>query len=223
MKIWQFFVFPHFMPQKRVRSRTSRGVLSARSYASPGKIKESHRMLLVADFEKTESYSRTAQNFGVHEGTVKLWVERFNCTGDVASPSPTRQPRVTTSDLMKVSLKLIDDAYRDLPYGISTWSELWREVKRRGFTCSITSLRNMLKNSKEKIVLRTALKTLFLSNNHKERRVQFATEVLQWSDAALENIIFCDEKKFTCKRSTRPTYLCRKSDPPKEQTGELEP
>ena len=81
----------------------------------------------------------------------------------------------------------------------------------------------MLKNSKEKIVLRTALKTPFLSNNHKERTVQFATEMLQWSDAALENIIFCDVKFFTCKRSTRPTYLYRKSDPPKEQTGELEP
>ena len=76
-----------FFPVSCLKSEFVQG-LPVVFYASPGKIMESHMMLLVADFEKTESYSRTAQNFGVHEGTVKLWVERFNCTGDVAGPSP---------------------------------------------------------------------------------------------------------------------------------------
>ena len=159
--------------------RTTGRNLSARSYSSPGKTKETHSMLFVADYEKTNSYSRTAQNFGVHEGTVKLWVERYNATGDVISPSPKRFPRVSIPDLKEVALKIIDEAYRDLTYGIANWSELWREVKRRGFTCSLNSLKNMLKKSKEKIILRTVKKVPFLTTNHKERRVQFATEMLE--------------------------------------------
>ena len=58
---------PHFTPQKRVCSRNSHGVLlNACSYALPGKIKEHQRILLVADFEKTQSYSRTYQSVWVH-------------------------------------------------------------------------------------------------------------------------------------------------------------
>ena len=73
----------------------------------------------------------------------------------MTSRSPKRLPRVSIPDLKEVVLKIIDAAYRDLPYGIANWSELWREVKRHGSTCSLNSLKNMLKKSKEKIILRT--------------------------------------------------------------------
>ena len=45
-------------------------------------------MLLVAEYERTGSYSATAQHFGVHENTVKRWVERFTLTGDVVNGIP---------------------------------------------------------------------------------------------------------------------------------------
>ena len=80
-------------------------------------------MLLVADYEPTQSFSRTSQNFGVHEGTVKRWVERHAATGDVESSISLRTSLVSTPLLKETALKLIDDSVREMTYGIPSWRE----------------------------------------------------------------------------------------------------
>ena len=67
----QFLCFlPLFMPQRRDFGRSPEHKHSERAYSSPGHIKASWRMLLVADYEATQSFSLTARNFQVHEATV---------------------------------------------------------------------------------------------------------------------------------------------------------
>ena len=80
-------------------------------------------MLLVAEYERTGSYSATAQHFGVHENTVKRWVERFTLTGDVLTASRERVSTVVTPAFLDVALKLVDEGY-NLVYGVESWSDL---------------------------------------------------------------------------------------------------
>ena len=210
------------MPQKRIRSRTSRGVLSDRSYSSPARVIPSHRMLLVSDYLETGSYSRTAQNFGVHENTVKRLVIRYENTGDVESSPISRPSPVSTPALHEAAIRLIDEGYRDLPYGIENWCALHRVVLFLGFQCSRPTLVNAMKS--HGMIMRTLKRKPALTDEHKRKRVHFCSEMLTWSDTQLRQIVFCDEKKFTCGRGrNKITYLCRKTDPAKEQQGELEP
>ena len=178
-------------------------------------------MLLVAEYERTGSYSATAQHFGVHENTVKRWVERFTLTGDVLTASRERVSTVVTPAFLDVALKLVDEGYRDLVYGVESWSDLLREIRSQGFTCSRRTLVDTLK--KQGVVLRTLRRRPSLTLEHKEKRLQFCKAMLEKSDAQLLHFVYCDEKKFTCGRGrSGRTYLCRSTDPHKEQRGELE-
>ena len=178
-------------------------------------------MLLVAEYERTGSYSATAQHFGVHENTVKRWVERFTLTGDVLTASRERVSTVVTPAFLDVALKLVDEGYRDLVYGVESWSDLLREIRSQGFTCSRRTLVDTLK--KQGVVLRTLRRRPSLTLEHKEKRLQFCKAMLEKSDAQLLHFVYCDEKKFTCGRGrSGRTYLCRRTDPHKEQRGELE-
>ena len=126
-----------------------------------------------------------------------------------------------TPELREAALKAIDEGVRDQPYGIRSWSELHRLIENLGFTCSRQTLTTHMKSYG--IVLRTVRKSPALTSVHKEKRVRFCEEMLTWSDAELSNIIWMDEKKFTCGKSGgHITYLCRKTDAPKEQQGELD-
>ena len=61
-----------------------------------------------------------------------------------------------------------------------------------------------------------------LTKEQKRKRVELCQELATWTPAQLEAIVWTDEKKFTCGGSRKITYLCRRSDPPKEHAGERE-
>ena len=99
---------------------------------------------------------------------------------------------------------------------------LHRVVLSLGFQCSRPTLVNAMKS--HGMIMRTLKRKPALTDEHKRKRVHFCSEMLTWSDTQLRQIVFCDEKKFTCGRGrNKITYFCRKTDPAKEQQGELEP
>ena len=202
------------MPRKRSRSMQNKGSLSDRAYSSPGHTKYSHRMLLVKDYENTNSYSATCRREGVHHSTVKLWVKRFEETGDVERSTPPRERTVATPGLLDACHEIIDTANTSSTRGCPSWNFILREVRKRGFTCSRPTVVNFLRDAG--IIQRSFSKGLFLTESHKAKRLTFALKMQKWSVAQLRHIIWCDEKKFTCQLGCESrSYICRASDPPK--------
>ena len=176
-------------------------------------------MLLVDHYFRSGSYNATARHFEVAESTVKRWVIRYSETGDVESIPRRLNFTVRTSLFIGEALRIVDEGTRDLPYGVESWCALHRELLSRGLQCSRRTLARALKPD---IILRVVQRKPRLTQQHKDVRVRFCKDMSGWSEHQLDNIIWCDEKKFTCKKSTKNTYLCRRSDPVKEQLGELE-
>ena len=147
------------MPRKRSRSMQNKGSLSDRAYSSPGHTEYSHRMLLVKDYENTNSYSATCRREGVHHSTVKLWVKRFEETGDVERSTPPRERTVATPGLLDACHEIIDTANTSSTRGCPSWNFILREVRKRGFTCSRPTVVNFLKDAG--IIQRSFSKGLF--------------------------------------------------------------
>ena len=210
------------MPQKRAHSNNKGVQHRDRHCCSPrGQLKVTHRILLVKKYEETRYFSAVAREFDCHEDTVKRWVSRYQETGDVErSPYQDRQSPTMTPELITRALHLIDDAVKVQTYGIPSWAKLVFLLRAEGFTFSRRSLTRTLR--KEGIMCRTVRRTPSLTPEHKRKRVEFCKELEKWTPRELENILWTDEKKFTCGGSKNATYLCRRTDPVKEHAGERE-
>ena len=186
-----------------------------------GNLKHLIGYIWLKKLRETNSFSAVAKMFRCHEDTVKRWMQRYEETGEVdRSPYKTRQSPVISDRLLKRALNLIDQATRNETYDIASWDHLLNLLVGEGFRCSRRALIRSLK--KEGIISRTVPRSSALTKEHKRKRVELCQELATWTPAQLEAIVWTEEKKFTCGGSRKITYLCRRSDLPKEHAGKRE-
>ena len=79
VKIWQFFIFAPFYAPKASSLKEFSWCFERPFSCFARKIKEHQRLLLVADFEKTQSYSRTYQCLGPlgNCGTIHVFYDKL--------------------------------------------------------------------------------------------------------------------------------------------------
>lgn len=136
--------------------------------------------------------TKISDTLGITRRTVYLWLKRYEEQGNVKARERPGRAQLTTAEEDRQILAM----FHDNPFLKCT-----QIVGRLGLSVSPTTVRRRLK--KTGLKNHVAARKDFLTDTHKQRRVDFANQYLDEGLDFWSRVIFSDEKTFSSSNHGR--------------------